>query len=166
MTVMDRNRLAEEVAKLKAAGKRIVFTNGCFDILHPGHSRYLARAKARGDVLIVGVNSDRSVRKLKGEGRPIVSEAHRAEMVAALKPVDYVVIFDEDTPTETIRALRPDIHVKGGDYRLEDLPEREAVEEGGGRVIIVDLEPGLSTTTILEKATGKKGKKTGGKKDG
>jgi glycerol-3-phosphate cytidylyltransferase len=166
MTVMDRERLAEEITKLKAAGKRVVFTNGCFDILHPGHSRYLARAKARGDVLIVGVNSDRSVRRLKGEGRPIVSEDHRAEMVAALKPVDYVVIFDEDTPTETIRALRPDIHVKGGDYRLEDLPERKAVEEGGGKVVIVDLEPGLSTTNILERAADKKRKKNGSKKDG
>jgi len=169
MTIMDRVRLAELVTRLRASGKKVVFTNGCFDILHPGHSRYLARAKALGDVLIVGVNSDRSVRRLKGEGRPIVDAAHRAEMVAALKPVDYVVIFDEDTPIETIKALRPDVHVKGGDYDIKDLPEKKAVEEGGGRVVIVPLEPGHSTTGILERVGGKgRGKDKGRarKKDG
>lgn len=146
--VLPREELAETLRR-RHAGQTVVFTNGCFDLLHPGHVRALEAARALGDVLVVGINDDASVRRLKGERRPIVPQRERAEMVAALRPVDYATIFEEDTPVETIAALRPDIHVKSGDYRAEDLPETPVVEAHGGRVVIVPFVEGLSTTDIV-----------------
>lgn len=146
--VLRREELARRLQE-RHAGQRVVFTNGCFDLLHPGHVRALEAARALGDLLVVGVNGDASVRRLKGERRPIVPERERAEMVAALRPVDFVTLFEEDTPVETIAALRPDIHVKSGDYRAEDLPESPVVEAGGGRVVIVPFVEGLSTTDLV-----------------
>jgi len=146
--VMPREELAA-LLQHRHAGETVVFTNGCFDILHPGHVRSLEAARALGDVLVVGVNADASVRRLKGERRPIVPEAERAEMLAALRPVTYVTIFEEDTPVETIAALRPDVHVKSGDYCAEELPETPIVERHGGRVVIVPFVEGLSTTDIV-----------------
>lgn len=135
--------------RLKAEGKRVVFTNGCFDLLHIGHIRYLAEAKSQGDVLVVGVNSDSSVRKLKGDKRPLVKDVERAELLAALTVCDYVTIFAELTPESLIRALQPDVHVKGGDYRKEDLPEAEIVESYGGEVVLVNLILDHSTTDLI-----------------
>lgn len=139
------------VEKLKKQNKKIVFTNGCFDILHVGHLRYLIEAKKLGDVLIVGVNSDDSVKRLKGEKRPINCEEERLEMLSGLKPVDYVIPFYEDTPEKLITELKPSIHVKGGDYLKEDLPETKIVESYGGEVKILPFVEGKSTTKILEK---------------
>ncbi len=149
--VTSRSALAELCKDYKQNGKVVVFTNGCFDILHVGHARYLEQAKALGDVLVVGVNSDRSVKALKGESRPVTSEDERAEMIAHLGCVDYVCIFDEGTPVELIRALAPSIHTKGGDYLASDLPEAGVVIELGGRVEILPLVPGKSTSYILQK---------------
>lgn len=148
--VMRRANLQARLSALRA-GRTVVFTNGCFDLIHAGHVRAFETAKALGDILVVGVNSDASVRRLKGEARPIVPEAERAEVVAALRPVDYVVIFDEDTPIPTIEALRPDIHVKGGDYRADDLPETPVVRAYGGRVVMAPFVEGLSTTDIVRR---------------
>lgn len=145
---------AAEVAALLAgerAGRRVIFTNGVFDILHAGHVHFLREAKKLGDILVVGVNSDRSARALKGENRPINSERDRLALVAALDPVDQVLLFDEPTPESVIRALRPDIHVKGGDYADVDLPEAEAVAEVGGQVMIVPLVESLSTSAVIER---------------
>ena len=128
-----------------------MFTNGCFDILHVGHLRYLEEASEQGDILFVGVNSDDSVKRLKGPTRPINNENDRAEMLAGLKPVDYVVIFSENTPVELISELKPSIHVKGGDYKKEELPETEVVERNGGEVRILSLVEGKSTTNIVNK---------------
>lgn len=127
-----------------------MFTNGCFDILHVGHVRYLSEARALGDILVIGMNSDRSVRRLKGAGRPLVGERERAEVLAALEMVDYVTVFGEDTPAELIAELRPDILVKGGDYRAEEVVGKEIVEASGGRVAIIPLVKGRSTTGIIE----------------
>ncbi len=149
--VVSRDELKEIVEKEKAAGKKIVFTNGCFDLVHVGHVRYLQEAKGKGDLLIVAVNSDQSVRKLKGEGRPLVPEKERAEIISAFASVDYVVIFPEETPAGIIDVLRPDILIKGGDYRKEDIVGRETVEVGGGEVITVSLSKGHSTRGFLEK---------------
>ena len=135
----------------KRNGRRVVFTNGCFDLLHPGHIETLEKARSLGDALIVGVNSDRSVRGMKGAGRPILPERERAEILAALECVDGVVIFDEPTPLETIAALLPDILVKGGDWASDAIIGREEVEAAGGRVISVPVVAGFSTTAILEK---------------
>lgn len=148
--VLPRQELAELCERWRAAGERIVFTNGCFDILHVGHARYLAEARAQGDRLVVGVNSDSSTRQLKGPSRPIVPEDERAEMVASLRCVDAVCIFPELRPDDLIRAVRPDIHVKGGDYRPEDLPETAAVREVGGEVRVLMLVPDRSTTRLLD----------------
>jgi rfaE bifunctional protein nucleotidyltransferase chain/domain len=128
-----------------------VFTNGVFDILHPGHVRYLQRARDLGDALIVGLNADDSVRRNKGMGRPITSQAERAEMVAALACVDAVVIFDEDTPAAIVEAIQPDILVKGADWPADQIVGRDTVEARGGRVILMDVEKGYSTTRILER---------------
>ena len=132
-------------------GQRIVFTNGVFDILHAGHVHFLRQAKALGDVLVVGVNSDHGTQRLKGDGRPINGERDRMALVAALDAVDAVVLFDEDTPTELIRMLRPTIHVKGGDYADEALPEAEAVAEGGGQVVILPLVGTMSTSSVIDR---------------
>ncbi len=134
----------------RAAGKRIVFTNGCFDLLHVGHTRLLDAARALGDVLIVGVNTDAGVRRLKGPDRPLNPEGDRAEVLSAVAAVDAVVLFDEPTPVELIGQLRPHIHVKGGDYQASDLPEAEVVRAGGGEVVILPLVPGRSTTGLVE----------------
>jgi D-beta-D-heptose 7-phosphate kinase/D-beta-D-heptose 1-phosphate adenosyltransferase len=130
---------------------RVVFTNGVFDLLHPGHVDVLAQARALGDALVVGVNSDASVRRLKGPERPVRTEAERAYVLAALRDVDAVVVFPEDTPQDLIRHLRPDVLVKGGDYTPDTVVGRDDVEGWGGRVVIVPLRPGQSTTSIIEK---------------
>ena len=142
-------------AALRAAGARVVFTNGCFDILHAGHVRYLTAARAQGDVLILGLNSDASVRRLKGETRPVNSEADRAEVVGALASVDYVVIFGEDTAEELIAKVQPAVYAKGGDYTLETLPEARIVESYGGEVAFIPLVEGKSTTNIIARAAQK-----------
>ncbi|MCC7434330.1 MAG: D-glycero-beta-D-manno-heptose 1-phosphate adenylyltransferase [Methanoregulaceae archaeon] len=133
-------------------GKRLVFTNGVFDLLHAGHVRYLAEARELGDLLIVGVNSDSSVRRLnKGPERPLNPAEDRVEILEALRAVDGAVVFDEDTPIELIRVLKPEVHVKGGDYRKEQLPEAEIVEAYGGRVVILPFLPGRSTTDLVRR---------------
>jgi D-beta-D-heptose 7-phosphate kinase/D-beta-D-heptose 1-phosphate adenosyltransferase len=137
------------VKRLRSGGKTVVFTNGVFDLLHPGHVRYLAEARRLGDALLVGVNSDRSVRAIKGPGRPITSEAERAEILAALASVDGAVIFDEDTPHAIISRLQPDILVKGADWGADRIVGRDVVEGRGGRVVRIPLAPGYSTTAIL-----------------
>ena len=144
-------QLSEQLTRERLLGKTIVFTNGVFDILHAGHVQFLSQAKELGNVLIVGVNSDSSTRRLKGERRPINSERDRMALVAALDPVDYVVLFEEDTPIQLIRALRPDIHAKGGNYTDEFLPEAELVREVGGRVVILPLAGSLSTTSVIKR---------------
>lgn len=149
---MSRTQASELVANERSRGRVVVFTNGVFDILHPGHIRYLRDARALGDVLIVGVNSDRSVRALaKAPDRPINSEHDRAEVVGALASVDAVVIFDEDTPHEIIKALQPDILVKGADWGENAIVGRDIVEARGGRVVRIQLAEGYSTTKIIER---------------
>jgi rfaE bifunctional protein nucleotidyltransferase chain/domain len=141
------------VDRSRAAGQRIVFTNGVFDLLHAGHVRYLQQARSLGDVLIVGLNSDRSVRANKGPGRPITPEAERAEILEALTPVDAVVVFDAETPYDLIEALEPDVLVKGADWAEDAIVGRDLVEQRGGRVVRVPLEPGRSTSAIIRKVT-------------
>jgi rfaE bifunctional protein nucleotidyltransferase chain/domain len=135
----------------KRNGRHVVFTNGCFDLLHPGHIRSLEQARALGDVLIVGLNSDASVRQLKGQGRPLTPERERAEILAALESVDAVVIFDDLTPREVIARLLPDVLVKGGDWPGDQIVGREEVEAAGGRVVLAPVVPGYSTTDILKR---------------
>jgi D-beta-D-heptose 7-phosphate kinase/D-beta-D-heptose 1-phosphate adenosyltransferase len=132
-------------------GRRIVFTNGCFDLLHPGHIRSLEQARELGDALVIGLNSDASVRQLKGEGRPVIAERERAEILVALESVDAVVIFDAPTPRELIAVLLPDVLVKGGDWPGDQIVGREEVEAAGGRVVSIPVVPGYSTTAILRK---------------
>ena len=140
-------------AAMRAHGKKLVVTNGCFDLLHPGHVVYLESARNLGDALLIGVNGDDSVRQLKGEGRPVNPEADRAAVLSALQSVDGACIFAEKTATRFLAAARPDIYVKGGDYTLESLnqDERRAVESGGGKIVILPFVPGKSTTAILAK---------------
>lgn len=152
--LIDKEFGKQLVEILKSQNKKVVFTNGCFDILHVGHLRYLNEAKKQGDVLIIGVNSDASVKRLKGESRPINNQFDRAEMLNGLKAVDYTVIFEEDTPEELIATLKPSIHVKGGDYKKEDLPETKIVESYGGEVRILSFVEGKSTTNIVKKIQG------------
>jgi D-beta-D-heptose 7-phosphate kinase/D-beta-D-heptose 1-phosphate adenosyltransferase len=149
--ILEREELLRVRASLRAAGLRLVFTNGCFDILHVGHARYLAAARGLGDALLVAVNSDRSVRALKGEGRPVMSESERAEMLAALAAVDFVTVFDEDSPRRLISEVLPDVLVKGGDYAPEEIHGREEVEAAGGRVLALPFVEGASTTGIIER---------------
>jgi D-beta-D-heptose 7-phosphate kinase/D-beta-D-heptose 1-phosphate adenosyltransferase len=148
VTIADAVRF---VARLRAGGRTIVFTNGVFDLLHPGHVRYLQQARSLGDALIAGINSDRSVRANKGAGRPITPEAERAEIVAALASVDAAVIFDEDTPHAIIAALQPDVLVKGADWPADEIVGRDIVEARGGKVVRVPIAVGYSTTAIVEK---------------
>jgi len=148
--VLDRRELIELRKALRQEGKRVVFTNGCFDILHRGHIEYLKRARVFGDVLIVAVNSDVSVRRLKGEQRPIIPEEDRAEIVAALGVVDYVTIFDEETPYDLILDLVPDVLVKGADWKVEEVVGRDVVEAAGGHVATVEYITNRSTTGIIE----------------
>ncbi|MFC1804741.1 D-glycero-beta-D-manno-heptose 1-phosphate adenylyltransferase [Candidatus Omnitrophota bacterium] len=143
--------LTRTVRALKRRGKTIVFTNGCFDLLHYGHVRYLEQAKAKGDILVVGVNSDGSVRKIKGKGRPIVGEQERSRVIAALESVDYVVIFKEEIPLRVIKALRPDILVKGADWKSSGIVGSGIVKSYGGRILRLRLVKGLSTTALVRK---------------
>ena len=149
--ILQREALKKTVKALKDAGKKIVFTNGCFDLLHLGHVRYLEAARAEGDVLVIGVNSDRSVHEIKGPNRPVVPQDERAEVLAALACVDFVTIFDEPDPLETIRTLLPDVLVKGSDWAEDAIVGKDVVEEHGGRVVRVPLTEGASTTKIIEK---------------
>ena len=148
--IYHRNELASRIKQAKVDGNVVVTTNGCFDVLHLGHLRYLQAARQLGDLLVVAVNSDSSVRELKGENRPLIPEDERAEMLAGLECVDYVVIFPESTPIELLSELKPNIHVKGGDYKLEQLIEREVVEGNGGKVVVGLNVPGKSTTNLIE----------------
>lgn len=151
MNLFSASELQEYVARLRAEGRRIVFTNGVFDILHPGHLRYLQAARAHGDALVVGLNSDASVRRNKGPERPITPEHERAEILLALECVDAVSIFDEDTPHAIIARVQPDVLVKGADWPADQIVGRDIVEAGGGVVVREALAPGYSTTAIVEK---------------
>ena len=149
--IYSREKLKKKIDGLRREGKKIVFTNGCFDILHVGHTRYLTEAKKQGDVLVLGLNSDESVRSLKGEKRPLIPENERADVVASLESVDYVTIFHEKTPLELIEYLKPHVLVKGGDWKEKDVVGRESVASWGGMVVIIPEIKGSSTTNIIEK---------------
>lgn len=149
--ILSTEQMLEERERLRAGGARLVFTNGVFDLLHVGHVRYLAEARALGDALVVAINSDRSVRELKGPDRPVFDQAERAEILGALRCVDYVVIFDDVSPRSLIGKLLPDVLVKGGDYQIDEIHGREEVEAAGGRVIPLPFVPGASTTSLLER---------------
>jgi rfaE bifunctional protein nucleotidyltransferase chain/domain len=149
--ILDRGELLRERERLRAEGQSLVFTNGCFDILHVGHARYLEAARALGDALLVAVNSDRSVRALKGAGRPIMNEGERAELLAALAAVDFVTVFDDESPRSLIAELLPDVLAKGGDYALDEIHGREEVERAGGRVVALPFVEGASTTNVIER---------------
>lgn len=149
--VVDLDRLRTIRASLRSAGKRVVFTNGCFDIIHRGHVEYLTRARQLGDTLIVGVNADGSVRHLKGENRPIVCQDDRAFIVANLSPVDYVCLFEEDTPLRLIEAVVPDVLVKGADWKIDDIVGKDVVERAGGKVATIEYLPERSTSGIIER---------------
>lgn len=149
--ILSREELLSVRGSLRTDGKSLVFTNGVFDLLHVGHVRYLSEARALGDNLVVAINSDRAVRELKGDGRPVTNEAERAEILAALRPVSYVTIFDELSPRTLIATLLPDVLVKGGDYGLDDIHGREEVEAAGGRVVSLPFIEGASSTAIVEK---------------
>ncbi len=149
--IIPREHIKDACDAARAKGAAVVFTNGCFDVLHAGHVRYLTKARAMGDFLVIGLNSDASVRRLKGEGRPIVSEADRAEVLDALRAVDIVTIFDETTAEELVRLVKPDVYVKGGDYSIDTLPEAKIVQEAGGRVELIPFVEGHSTTNVIER---------------
>ena len=149
--IITPDQMLAERERLRAAGKRLVFTNGVFDLLHVGHVRYLSQARALGDALVVAINSDRSVRELKGPERPVFDQDERAEILAALRDVNYVVVFDDISPREAIKKLLPDVLVKGGDYQLDEIHGREEVEAAGGEVISLPFVPGSSTTSLLER---------------
>ncbi|GMB01278.1 D-glycero-beta-D-manno-heptose 1-phosphate adenylyltransferase [Pelosinus sp. IPA-1] len=151
MKIVDSNQMRNIAEQLKADGKTIVFTNGCFDILHVGHVRYLQAARELGDCLILGLNSDQSVRTLKGPTRPINTQADRAEVLSALSAVDYVVIFEEATAENLISQIKPAIYVKGGDYNIKDLPESAIVSEYGGQTILIPEVIGKSSSNIIKK---------------
>lgn len=154
-SVIARSQLEQLSRELKAARKTIVTTNGCFDLLHVGHVRILRAARELGDILVVGLNSDSSVKRLKGASRPINTQDDRAEVLSSLGCVDYVTVFDEDTPVEFLKLVKPDVHVKGADYKPENLSETPVVESFGGRVHIIELVPGRSTSSIVAKLSGK-----------
>ncbi|GAB4262481.1 MAG: hypothetical protein Kow0092_12850 [Deferrisomatales bacterium] len=149
--IVELPELLAALAPLRRRGKRVVFTNGCFDLLHPGHVLYLEAARDLGDVLVVGLNADASVTRLKGPTRPVLSQGERATVLAGLRSVDYVVVFEEDTPLRVIEALRPDVLVKGGDWAPEAIVGRRVVEAAGGRVLTIPFRPGHSTTGIVER---------------
>lgn len=154
MTVITEDNLLEKVACYRASGQIIVFTNGCFDILHAGHVRYLAAAKALGNVLIVGLNSDSSVRVLKGPLRPVNCQEDRSEVLSALSAVDSVVIFNDATAERLVSLIKPDIYVKGGDYTIDSLPEAQIAASYGGKTVIIPEVPGRSSSNIIRKITG------------
>lgn len=149
--ILSHQQLFEQAEQRRATGRRVVFANGAFDLLHAGHVRYLEAAKEQADWLVVGVNSDRSVRHAKGEGRPIVPERERAEIIAALACVDAVVLFDEDSPASLLRRLRPDVHAKGTDYTSDTVPERDVLATYGGRTVIVGDPKDHATTDLIER---------------
>ena len=157
--IISPEQMLGERQSLRAAGKRLVFTNGVFDLLHVGHVRYLAEARALGDALVVAINSDRTVRELKGPDRPVFDQAERAEILAALRSVDYVTIFDDISPRGLIAALLPDVLVKGGDYQLDQIHGREEVEAAGGNVISLPFVEGASTSSLIERMKPQKGTK-------
>jgi D-beta-D-heptose 7-phosphate kinase/D-beta-D-heptose 1-phosphate adenosyltransferase len=150
--VLPLDEAIEVVDELKRGGKRVVFTNGCFDLLHPGHTRYLAEARKLGDALLVAVNSDRSVRALKGPGRPVMPQDERAEILAALECVDYLTIFDDLTPQAVIERMLPQVLVKGGDWEPTEIVGRSEVEAAGGKVVSIPVVPGLSTSALIQAA--------------
>ena len=149
--IFSEGQLAEQLARLRRQGKRIVFTNGCFDLMHSGHVYMLAQAKTFGDILVVGMNTDASVKRLKGDKRPILDQASRLALLAALEVVDYITLFEEDTPLALIRRLQPHILVKGGDWSSEAIVGKEVVEHTGGRVVAVRHQDGFSTTNLIER---------------
>ena len=149
--IFSEGQLAEQLARLRRQGKRIVFTNGCFDLMHSGHVYMLAQAKTFGDILVVGMNTDASVKRLKGDKRPILDQASRLALLAALEVVDYITLFEEDTPLALIRRLQPHILVKGGDWSPEAIVGKEVVEHAGGRVVAVRHQDGFSTTNLIER---------------
>jgi D-beta-D-heptose 7-phosphate kinase/D-beta-D-heptose 1-phosphate adenosyltransferase len=149
--IVTPDKMLGERERLRSVGARLVFTNGVFDLLHVGHVRYLAQARALGDALVVAINSDRTVRELKGPDRPVFDQAERAEILAALRSVDYVVVFDDISPRSLIARLLPDVLVKGGDYQLDEIHGREEVEAAGGKVISLPFVEGASTTTLIER---------------
>ncbi|MBI4481796.1 MAG: D-glycero-beta-D-manno-heptose 1-phosphate adenylyltransferase [Acidobacteria bacterium] len=151
MIVEDHEELARIVGRLKGGGQRVVFTNGCFDILHPGHLHLLSQARRLGDALIVGINSDASVRRLKGPGRPIFPQQERAELLSALQVVDYVTIFEDDTPRQLIERIIPQVLVKGGDWGKDEIVGGEIVEAAGGQVLSLPFVEGFSTSSIIQK---------------
>ena len=156
--ILEREALKETVRSLKEGGNKIVFTNGCFELLHIGHVQYLQAARAEGDVLVVGMNSDHSVRQIKGPRRPVVPENERAEVLASLACVDFVSLFDEPDPLEIIRSLLPDVLVKGADWAEDAIVGRDIVKAHGGRVVRIPLTQGASTTSIIEKILANYGK--------
>jgi rfaE bifunctional protein nucleotidyltransferase chain/domain len=149
--IISRETIGEICNELRVTNKQIVFTNGCFDILHAGHVTYLEKAKRLGDILIIGLNSDKSVKRLKGESRPVNSEHDRAIVLSALKAVDFVVYFEEDTPLELIKIVKPDFLVKGGDYKIADIVGADIVQDKGGEVVVIPFVEGKSTTNIINK---------------
>ena len=149
--ILSKDELVAERARLRDAGQKLVFTNGVFDILHVGHVRYLEQARALGDALVVAINSDASVRALKGAGRPLINQGERAEILAALRSVNYVSVFDDVSPRSLIADLLPDVLVKGGDYALDEIHGREEVEAAGGRVVSLPFVEGVSTSDIIER---------------
>lgn len=151
--IKSLKQLAKIAASLKSKGKKIVFTNGCFDILHFGHVYYLEQAKKQGDMLIVGLNSDKSIQRIKGKNRPIVCQKDRARVLAGLESVDYIVIFNEDTPLKTISAIKPDVLIKGSDWQKNSIVGAEVVRQYGGKTAVIKLAKGRSTTNIIEKIT-------------
>ena len=149
--ILSKDELLAERARLRDAGRKLVFTNGVFDILHVGHVRYLEQARALGDALVVAINSDASVRELKGAGRPLINQDERAEILAALRSVNYVSVFDDVSPRSLIADLLPDVLVKGGDYALDEIHGREEVEAGGGRVVSLPFVEGVSSSALIER---------------
>jgi rfaE bifunctional protein nucleotidyltransferase chain/domain len=159
--ILGRPEMAAERARLRERGLRVVFTNGCFDLLHPGHVRYLQQARSLGDRLIVAVNGDQTVARLKGEGRPLTPLDERMEVLAALACVDYVVAFEEETPFEIIEEIVPDVLVKGGDWTPDRIVGRERVERAGGKVLSLPYAPGYSTSRIIERIIDPSGQRSG-----
>jgi D-beta-D-heptose 7-phosphate kinase/D-beta-D-heptose 1-phosphate adenosyltransferase len=149
--ILSHIQIVKERERLRAAGRKLVFTNGVFDILHVGHVRYLEQARALGDALVVAINSDASVRELKGAGRPLINQDERAEILAALRSVNYVSVFDDVSPRSLIADLLPDVLVKGGDYALDEIHGREEVEAGGGRVVSLPFVEGVSSSALIER---------------
>jgi D-beta-D-heptose 7-phosphate kinase/D-beta-D-heptose 1-phosphate adenosyltransferase len=166
LKVSNVESIAREARGLQSSGRKLVFTNGCFDILHPGHVSLLRQARALGDALVVAINSDASVRRLKGPTRPIFSEEERGQILAALEMVDFVCVFDEDTPLEAILAIRPDILVKGADWGPTDIVGRKEVEGWGGKVTSIALTAGKSTTGVIERVLSRHGSPSGSRSNG